>query len=177
MDNSLCSPEEAAKTQRSWVTNPRVTKPGSHRGRRQTRVSQTPRLVLATSRPSVPFQLAASASGPRFFPWLKMYEVSEGLTSLSLAGDNLLLPHLAAEGAMVPNLVLASQDIPSQWGLGAPMVRVGSTHKSQGEGHGCPLGEIQWNYLFLSVMGWIVSPKKICWSPNPQLPMTDLIWK
>lgn len=59
----------------------------------------------------------------------------------------------AAEGAMVPNLVLSSQDIPSQEGLGAPKVRPGPTGESQGKGHGCPLGEIQWSYPFFSVMG------------------------
>lgn len=54
---------------------------------------------------------------------------------------------------MVPNLVLAGHDVRRRQGLGAPMVRPGPTGESQGEGHDCALGEIQWNYLFLSVMG------------------------
>lgn len=81
VDNSLCSPEEATKTQRNWATSPGSPRSVRHQG-----------LVLAASRPLVPFQLATSVLGWRSFPWLKMYEVSKGRacrsqTALAIPGQ------------------------------------------------------------------------------------------
>lgn len=134
-------------------------------------------LVLAASRHSELFQMATSALGRRSFHGWKWMKSPRGSPAYSLQEPVCSCHTWAAEGAMVQSLVLTGQDIPCCW-------RAGGTH-SWARAYRWKPGQRSWlspgrNSVELPVSlcyGMNCNLYMICWSPNPQFPMTDLIWK